>query len=82
MVVFGKRFVDFINPKGEIIKGVRLFIGEEIPLDKGEGFALDSQFISASHPTYCDVVSIPINSSVDIVYDKYGKVDKVIRKEI
>lgn len=81
MVLMGKKIYDFTNPKGEIVKGMRIIVAEEIPPDKGEGYECDSYFFSADSLLYTELIMIPAGASVEITYNKYGKISKIIRKE-
>lgn len=75
MKYVGRQFVDFVNPQGERVQGVKLHL---VGLDnRVEGQACITQFINATSPLYNDAVSLNFGE-VEIVYGQRGSVQKIV----
>lgn len=74
MEYVGRQFVDFVNPQGERVQGVKLHL---VGLDnRVEGQACITQFINVTSPLYNDAVSLNFGA-VDIVYGQRGSVQSI-----
>lgn len=74
MKYVGRQMVDFVNPQGERIQGVKLHL---IGLDnRVEGEACTTQFINVTSPLYNTAVTLPFGE-VDIVYGQRGSVQSI-----
>lgn len=73
----GIRDTSFTAQSGEVISGKTLCFEFSIPDDKGKGYDVERVFVSAAKlKTFTSGLSI--GSSVQLVYNKYGKVDDII----
>lgn len=75
--LLGKGVVDYISKKtNQPVKGVTLHLGKS---ESGvEGIAVESVFISARSDVFEKVAKIPLNSDVDVLYNRWGNVDNVV----
>lgn len=75
--LMGKGIVDYISKKtGQPVKGVTLHLGKsETGVD---GIAVESVFISAKSDKFEQIAKIPLNSDIDVVYNRWGNVDNVV----
>lgn len=69
--IFGVQLVDFSNQNGEVIKGTNLFVG--YPYTHVVGVKTDKFFIKQS----IDCSKIKPGDSVDLSFNRYGKVDSL-----
>lgn len=74
MKYVGRQFVDFVNPQGDRVQGVKLHL---VGLDnRVEGQACITQFINVSSPLYNDAVSLNFGE-VEVVYGQRGSVQSI-----
>ena len=73
----GIRNTSFKSQSGDEIEGKTLAFEYPIPEDKGEGFDVERIFVSNAKLNNLSSV-LDINSSVQLVYNKYGKVDDIV----
>ena len=73
--ILGKRPVSFTASDGKIITGTTVWAGAEIPDGEGFGLACDKFFITTDKMPKADIV---VGKDVEIFFNRYGKVDKII----
>lgn len=71
--IVGKKFVSFTASDGKTISGTTVYAGTEMP--EVEGLMVDKFFITAEKMPKSGV---EVGRDVDIYFNKYGKVDKII----
>lgn len=71
--ILGKRSVSFTASDGKTISGTTIYAGSEN--DDVEGLMVDKFFVTAEKMPKAGIV---VGKDVDIYFNKYGKVDKII----
>lgn len=72
MKIVGKRHVDFTDDKGRVVKGYSLYYS--MKSDGVEGEMTGKMFLSDEKVS---VVPLPpIGSTVEVLYDRYGRASK------
>lgn len=80
MKIVGKQTMSFKSKEtGELITGIKLHYSEEN--DKVQGLAVGTEFVVEAKDCYNDALSLPLNASVQFIYNKYGKVDGIVLLE-
>lgn len=75
--VLGKGVVNYVSKKtNQPVKGVTLHLGRTE--SAVEGLAVESVFISAKSDCFEKVAKLPLNSDVDVQYNRWGNVDNVV----
>lgn len=75
--IVGKQTVDYVSKKtNQQVTGVTLHvIGED---SRVNGYACETIFVSGKANIYNDVVNIPLNTDVEVGYNRWGNVDTII----
>lgn len=76
-IVVGRQTVEFTDQKtGNLIQGVKLFLTST---DSNViGVRTDEVYIQSGKPNYQTAMSLPLNSQIIILRNKYGKYDDMI----
>lgn len=73
--IVGIKRVNFTKDKDEI-KGFSVYLATAIPKDYGEGFEVDKVFVSDKKVENISS-KLNVNSTVSVVYNKYGKIEDI-----
>ncbi|MBR6050301.1 MAG: hypothetical protein IKP68_03745 [Clostridia bacterium] len=74
--IAGVKTVDFTDKDDNSIKGISIYLASPIPSDKGSGLEVDKFFFSSKRVSEVDS-SLKVGSDVDVVFNKYGKIDNI-----
>lgn len=74
--IAGVKTVDFTDKDDNSIKGISIYLASPIPSDKGSGLEVDKFFLSSKRVSEVGS-SLKVGSDVDVVFNKYGKIDNI-----
>lgn len=71
-----RRDMSFPSKDGTMIQGAKLYVTSED--SRVQGLMTDSFFISTTSSAFADIGSLTPGSNVDIIFNRYGKVDRIL----
>ena len=70
----------FTTKDGNAISGTTLYVTEPIPANRGKGSSADKVFLSSTKLAEQDFVPA-VGQEVDVLFNKFGKVAKLVLKD-
>lgn len=75
----GKEKIDYISKKtNKAVVGIKLHCSTPIDSQNVEGCVCDSFYIGSASECYDSVCKLPINSDINITYNRYGSIENVV----
>lgn len=79
--VFGKQNLDFNGKEGPV-KGISLHCTtSSLPNANWEGLAYEKLWCSAGSPLYSSAMAVPVDSEIQVDFDRKGKPVSILVKE-
>lgn len=76
MKIVGKRIVDYVSKKTQQpVKGISLQC--ITPRNDTEGLAVEQIYISEKSAMYADLKKAPLDTEINVFYNRYGSVETV-----
>lgn len=75
--VLGRKHYDYTNEKGQRYTGVKLHC-VQVNSTPEEGFLTEVVSVGSSKPIYPVAVSLPFESVITPIYNRFGKIDDIV----